>query len=745
MQTARVIAATVAAPLYLRRDVGLASERVSSTSLWGDPIWVLDVTTTGQASTLARMNWAIDLPDGLSLTHRVHASLLDALKRFVWTLFAAPSLDATAYKTSSLQHVSQSLRTFIPWMIGNGYSTFAEVDGAALDQYKDDLPALLVEESGAEDDPEIGYSTAYTRLLVPKLLWRQGEVLAEARIPCLPDIPWDGSSLNALAESIATKARAQIRPIPSEAAVLILNKAYWLIGTPADDVAKLSRIYLDAYRAGLAGKGSEQGTEVRAEVAGRAIQNFRFSVLPGETAPWRAPINGVRTPTLRASHVRKASTVHELRALMGDIRNACINVIQATTGMRSSELCAIPPGVDSLTGLPSCIEIETAASGHYEVFTIKSLLSKTEDTPREEEWVIGMRLLGTDEIPPAVRALQVLNDLLAPWRDLAKSDKCLLMWFGKGSGLHPVGFSKNPIRPMTVPDLAYGIKDFVLRNVDLRSLPDTSRHALEEGDLIPYRASKGTCIRPHQWRKTLAHFVFNTDNLLLPALMMQFKHISMAMTADDYLGHNQAMFRAFDSARSQETATLLYEAVTGKSLVAGRMGEQIEKHITPLRDAVDGLSPTGAWTKILSIVIDDGIRLWFAPHGGCLPLSPGKMRCHEVAGTSHWLNREPNYTVREPSLCAGCACFVLDARHSGFWQDRFIKNWAAWKQAERNGQAGEFRVVKDRANQARVLLTRLGLNTAPFELFAEERSYDPWPSDHGSEAPAPEPKDRPGF
>jgi hypothetical protein len=107
-----------------------------------------------------------------------------------------------------------------------------------------------------------------------------------------------------------------------------------------------------------------------------------------------------------------------------------------------------------------------------------------------------------------------------------------------------------------------------------------------------------------------------------------------------------------------------------------------------------------------------------------MPLSPGKMRCHEVAGTSRWLNREPNYTVREPSLCAGCACFVLDGRHSEFWQDRFIKNWASWKQAERNGQTGDFRVVKDRANQARALLTRLGLDAAPLEAIAEERSYD---------------------
>jgi integrase len=697
---------------------------VSSSSRWGDPIWVLDVTTTGQTSTLARINWAIDLPDGHRLTHPVHASLLDALKRFVWTLFVAPSLDAAAYKTSSLQHISQSLRTFIPWMIGNGYSTFAEVDGSALDRYKEDLPALLVKESEADDDPEIGYSTAYNKLLVPKLLWRQGDVLAEARIPSLPEVPWNGASLNALAESIATKARAQIRPIPSEAAVLILNKAYRLIGAPADDVVKLSKVYLEAYRVGRAGKGSIQSTDARAEVAGKAILNFRFSVIAGETSPWRTPISGVRTPTLRTRHIRKASAVDELRALMADIRNACINVIQATTGMRSSELCAIPVGIDPLTGLPSCIEIETTASGHYEVFTIKSLLSKMEDTPRDEEWVIGMRLIGTDELPPAVRALQVLNALLAPWRELTESGGCLLMWFRTGRGLLPVGFFKDPIRPMTVPELAYAVKDFVLRNVDLSGLPDTSRHALEEGDLVPYRESKGTCIRPHQWRKTLAHFVFNTDNRLLPALMMQFKHISMSMTADNYLGHNQAMFRAFDSARAQETATLLYETVTGKSLIAGRMGEQIEQHIAPFREAVAGLSPTGAWTKILSIVIDDGIRLWFAPHGGCMPLSPGKMRCHEVAGTSRWLNREPNYTVREPSLCAGCACFVLDGRHSEFWQDRFIKNWASWKQAERNGQTGDFRVVKDRANQARALLTRLGLDAAPLEAIAEERSYD---------------------
>src|SRR5690606_11534856 len=107
-----------------------------------------------------------ELPDGSSLLHHDHANLLDVLRRFVWSLFVAPAEDSSAYKTSSLQHISQSLRKFVPWMISNGYNRFDELDADALDQYKDDIPAILVSDSES-DDTEIGWSAAYTVLLLP--------------------------------------------------------------------------------------------------------------------------------------------------------------------------------------------------------------------------------------------------------------------------------------------------------------------------------------------------------------------------------------------------------------------------------------------------------------------------------------------------------------------------------------------------------------------------------------------------
>ena len=87
------------------------------------------------------------------------------------------------------------------------------------------------------------------------------------------------------------------------------------------------------------------------------------------------------------------------------------------------------------------------------------------------------------------------------------------------------------------------------------------------------------------------------------------------------------------------------------------------------------------------------------------------MRCHSEAGTPTWIRNEPNFAYREPSICAGCACFILDARHQPFWEDRYLQNWISYKQAEAAGISGQFHVVKERAEQAGRLLRRIGVNT----------------------------------
>jgi hypothetical protein len=163
----------------------------------------------------------------------------------------------------------------------------------------------------------------------------------------------------------------------------------------------------------------------------------------------------------------------------------------------------------------------------------------------------------------------------------------------------------------------------------------------------------------------------------------------------------------------------MYEMAIGRSLVAGRMGEQVEEHIGQLRGRIQGKSTAQGWKEAVRFTNEYDLRLWFAPHGTCLPLIPISMRCHEIASRTSWLNKEPNYATRDPSVCAGCSCFILDARHKGFWEDRFKQSWFIWQQAERMGFSEQFRVIRERAFQAKALLMRIGVDVNELERQVE--------------------------
>jgi hypothetical protein len=211
-------------------------------------------------------------------------------------------------------------------------------------------------------------------------------------------------------------------------------------------------------------------------------------------------------------------------------------------------------------------------------------------------------------------------------------------------------------------------------------------------------------------RKSWANFTLAVDSRLLPAIQMQFHHLSLAMTEGGYIGRNPLLLEALDSVSRQQRNLMIYEMVTGKNMLAGRMGEQIEEATRGLRKEIQGLPTSQAWEKVITFCESNHIRIFFSPHGKCCPTRTSEMRCQNSAGVVEWLRQEPNYTNREPSLCAGCACFVLDARHQSFWEDRYLQNWVSYRRALAAGHSGHFRVVKERAEQAGKLLKKIDVD-----------------------------------
>src|SRR5437868_6132644 len=90
MLTAEIITLTSGTPLHLYTASELTTQWVSSRSRWRDVRWLFDNPTPGIHPSHSAMVWNVLLPDHTLLTDPQHSRLLDWLRRFVWSLFAAP-------------------------------------------------------------------------------------------------------------------------------------------------------------------------------------------------------------------------------------------------------------------------------------------------------------------------------------------------------------------------------------------------------------------------------------------------------------------------------------------------------------------------------------------------------------------------------------------------------------------------------------------------------------------------------
>ena len=711
MLTAEIIRTSSSVPFHLRPEVELDGVWVSSMSRWRDPIWWLDNPSIGQRPLAAKVTWDMELPDGRNLIDSEHSQLLGWLRRFVWSLFVDPRDKAKAYKTGNGCLLTQGLRVVVPWMVERGQIWPKDVDKEFVAAFIDDLPSIIAVE--VDDEEVIGEGAAYRPLKIIDLLWRQRQALEEAGISPMPERPWmDEKGANSIAKRIITEARGWIRPLPDEVAIPLVNKAAWFLGTPAEDVLDLREKIVEAYhRIGTHPNGPGQSQNARIRRINAALHDYEFSVIDGESGAWHAPLS--------KCEVKKNSelgAILRVRQLVVAITGAACVTIQSSTGMRASEICALRAGVDPETGLPHGVRIVETSSGLNEAFVLRSELSKEEEVPRDVDWLLGMRPKGGDEIPLPVRAMLVLDRLYAHERKLAETDR-LLITINAGKSF---AWEKTGVTHFHTAQLNAFVKKFIERWVDLSGLPDESAHRISENDLIPWRESKGRIIRPHQFRKTYAQFALSIDPRLLPAVQRQYHHVAMAITEGGYWGSNRIQIEPINAMASQLTAMQMYEMATGRTKVAGKMGAQLEEGIDEVRKLVEGAGLEIGWRRVMRFVRDNSLHMWFAPPGNCFPMNPENMGCHKAAGTRPIGLPIPNYTTREPSLCAGCDCFILDLRHVGFWQERYVTNAVAHQQAEARGQGSMFRVAAMRASVAKKLLERLGINTAPLDLRVEQ-------------------------
>lgn len=692
---------------------------IGEQSCFKDDKWIFTNHIPGAPKANSTLNWAMMLSDGSRLTEPRHATRLHWSKLLLLTLIVVP-VNQRIRAASSMANIQASFNYLLSWMSECGYHNPHELNPCAVRGFIEHIiPAMAARSTGAE----LNRHTLSRGLFVISHLWNQRRSLAQMGIEPMAIHPFDGKTAEEMARELSAKVSNWIPPLPDEVALAVLNKATWFLGTPADDVLRLMDVFTDP----LAGSTMTVKSDLRSTYTHKAglkncarhrrvkrfLDRFEFAIVPGETEPWHDPIN--------ASNSDRYDGKRRVADLWEAVRDAAAIVVQAMTGMRASELLSIKAGVEQDSGLPSEVRIELSLSGLYEWFVIRSVVSKTEEgIPRAVDWVLGMRPAGSTRIPLAVRALCILNALLKPWLERSRTDH-LFLSISHGKGLLRTHSNAGS---MGVKKLNRHMQRFIMEWVDLSDLPDQSAHCVTELDLVPWRESRGEIFRTHMLRKTWAQYTLACDARLLPAIQMQFHHLSLAMTEGSYIGRNPLLLDALTSVSVQKRNLLLFEAVIGTSKLAGRMGERLDSILSELRELVRNLPMSEKWNQTATWADRNDLTMFFSPHATCCPVRSSEMRCHNVSKTPMWIRHAPNFETRTPTMCAGCACAIMDKSHEIFWTDRYIASQRSLAAAETIGIAdGSFREVRFRAEQARGILKKFGADVTALDqrtLFRSE-------------------------
>lgn len=694
------LAAILAAP---------APVRVSVDSVWSDDDWHLPGFTPG--ITEANFTLRFDV-DG-------DRSVIDALKWLAALLFVG-RYGQTTFKYSTAGAFSSGVRHMARFMKQRDYHSFANLDRSAYDEFVEDIHvklvdprdevatrgeteladiAELVQEDGGEpmsrmyDDPEAtgGTAKAYNRLRIWRLLWIHRDLMEKAGIKPLRYNPFTKETPTATAHRLATKAAKEIPALPDEVALPVLAGAVRMIGAPADDVVRLQALYL----AQMARMDREPTSKERNRLRG-VMQDYCFRTIKEEAKPWHDRI---------VLGDEEAGGGDTLAQLIGDVRDACLIVIMGFTGVRISEALSpeVEPRIISDDILPSCIKVETSKSGLSRHYMLHGLLSKAQERPTAEAWLMGARpvLAGTE--PPSVRAVRVLELLYQPWRKMA-ADPLVRRQLFVGFNCHALPRRATTVTLVSSQSLRESMKKFVSNPsyVDLSGLAEAAQ--LKE-ELGPYVEENGACIQPHQWRKTFMRYAMRTDPRMAPAVSQHFKHYTVALTERDYGPKDIRFLEEADSTRARQTGAFLRRMVEGKTRPVARLDRAFELQKEQWRALVpDGEAhDNAAYTRV---AIREDLRIWYVEHGRCLiALHPDEARCHERAGTAGWRHARPNSLTRTPALCSGCINFSVHGGSAAFWRKRYVDNQTAYLRS--GGELG-FEIIRRRAEQARNYLRALG-------------------------------------
>lgn len=658
-------------------------------------VWTLPNETPGQVKKNAVIRWDKPLLNGESLFNPEHQELLFSLKCFMWSLVYMPQESAAA-TAGGLEKVAMGMRDLASFMIDEGIRDLDELDTAdslAFAEY-----AVILHERGVRDAPHQGQSrrpthaAVITSLNALALIYRQRSAMDSLGARSLKLPPYDDRAPHeVVSKDLGLKRGNRTIPaIPDEVAIPIINAALSVM----DDSAEALRVAIDkllgirgfakdweeirvADRLDLYAKVNEIAKEVRIPVP-----SLQASLALGERATRR---------DAEGRFFVLDNPLSVLRYLIVTCVAACSIVLQAGTGMRAHEILSLRALPNRTNGWPACLRCSTTPDGLLDMFFVEATTSKR-GKPRQADWLIGARPAGSDYMPPTVRAVLALNDLLEQFRDLGGRSELLITLRTKG-GLPTTATS---VTTMTSGYLARLQREFLLNWVDFSSLEVDEHEAYRRGR-----------VRPHQWRPTFATFVFRTNPKMLKALSEHYKHVNDAITCRYYIGNDPTLVSACSDAQAMSTVHVLRSITFSSAPMTGGFSKVIGevRQALSLQMLGDGMLDDDIAIRYVS---ENEVSLWNTPYGRCWASQlPSKSLCNQRAGTPKFAATTPNLAVAHLELCVGCSCLAISPEHEQFWRDRREENQALIERAHASGDKASLAISKRRKKQCDAILAVL--------------------------------------
>ena len=203
--------------------------------------------------------------------------------------------------------------------------------------------------------------------------------------------------------------------------------------------------------------------------------------------------------------------------------------------------------------------------------------------------------------------------------------------------------------------------------------------------------------------------MIRTDSRMLPAANQHFKHVSLAMTEQGYLGNDVELLGVMEDTATREAARMLCELATAKTVAGGKMAEMIRERAAEIETRLAGKSDDEQLAEMQRLVRSTDVRVWSCDWGWCF-FRPETARCCSRQSAGRMKAVRPNEAIRDPSMCCECANLVITGEHVPFSLSRRDRWETILTENQRNGLEEFALVARDRVKQCNSVLRLMGVD-----------------------------------